>query len=74
MLLTSPFAPHFAEEVFEHYRKISTKDQRHFSVFQLGWPETPAEWVNEDILKDWDSMRKMRDLVNVELERIRQEK
>lgn len=66
----APILPHLAEELFEYVNSDNISQ----SYFTTGWKEAPVEWKDKEIEEDFTRLRQVRDAVNVELERCRQEK
>lgn len=70
----APVAPHLAEEVFEHARaSMRQSDAR--SIFELGWPQCDARWLNDElVLRDAWNLKQARVAVNGQLEAVRANK
>ncbi|KAG0299331.1 hypothetical protein BGZ98_010130 [Dissophora globulifera] len=65
----APFAPHFAEEVYEHYRECFIHPQP--SVFRTGWLETPESWNDGALREEFQVVKQLRVEVNQLLEQAR---
>ncbi|KAF9086909.1 hypothetical protein BGX23_008508 [Mortierella sp. AD031] len=65
----APLAPHFAEEVYDHYRECFTTEQP--TVFRTGWLYTPEEWNNPQVREEFLVVRQLRTEVNQLLEQAR---
>ncbi|KAI8352635.1 Isoleucyl-tRNA synthetase [Mortierella sp. GBAus27b] len=65
----APLAPHFAEEVYEHY--LSCFDNPQPSVFRTGWVDASEKW-NDTVLRDeFQVLKQLRVEVNQLLEQAR---
>ncbi|KAF9284139.1 hypothetical protein BGZ68_004889 [Mortierella alpina] len=62
----APLAPHFAEEVYEHYSHCLTDPQP--SVFRSGWFKTVEVWNNASLREDFAVVKQLRVAVNQLLE------
>ncbi|KAF8930643.1 Isoleucyl-tRNA synthetase [Dissophora ornata] len=65
----APLAPHFAEEVYEHYRDCFTNPQP--SVFRTGWLDTPESWNDAALREEFQVVKQLRVEVNQLLEQAR---
>ncbi|KAF9965115.1 hypothetical protein BGZ70_005390 [Mortierella alpina] len=68
----APLAPHFAEEVYEHYSHCLSDPQP--SVFRSGWFKTPEVWNNAVLREDFAVVKQLRVAVNQLLELTREAK
>ncbi|KAF9179541.1 hypothetical protein BGZ51_006846 [Haplosporangium sp. Z 767] len=68
----APLAPHFAEEVYEHYRDCFTAPQS--SVFRTGWFKVPESWNDMALREEFQVVRQLRVEVNQLLEQARSAK
>ncbi|KAG0279131.1 hypothetical protein BGZ95_002169 [Linnemannia exigua] len=68
----APLAPHFAEEVYDHYRDCFSPDQQQPTVFRTGWMEfVPEEWNNTEVRGEFLVVKQLRTEVNQLLEQAR---
>ncbi|KAF9435209.1 hypothetical protein BGZ76_006705 [Entomortierella beljakovae] len=65
----APLAPHFAEEVYEHYRDCFTNPQP--TVFRTGWLETPKSWNDVELRDEFQVLKQLRIDTNQLLEQAR---
>ncbi|KAF8936331.1 hypothetical protein BGZ47_009554 [Haplosporangium gracile] len=66
----APLAPHFAEEVYDHYRECFTSEQP--TVFRTGWLDfVPEEWNNLKVREEFLVVKQLRTEVNQLLEQAR---
>lgn len=69
----APLAPHFAEEVYDHYRECFTSEQP--TVFRTGWLDfVPEEWNNDEVREEFLVVKQLRTEVNQLLEQARASK
>ncbi|KAG0073202.1 hypothetical protein BGZ90_011654 [Linnemannia elongata] len=69
----APLAPHFAEEVYDHYRECFTSEQP--TVFRTGWLDfVPEEWNNAEVREEFLVVKQLRTEVNQLLEQARASK
>lgn len=62
-------APHFAEEVYEHY--LGSFEHPQPSVFRTGWIETLESWNDADLREEFQVLKQLRIEVNQLLEQAR---
>ncbi|KAJ1678485.1 isoleucine-tRNA ligase [Spiromyces aspiralis] len=65
---------HLAEETYSFARDIVRPPSGRFSVFQEQWDQTDAMWDNQELASEWDTVLRIRDAVNHNIERARQDK
>ncbi|KAF9349085.1 hypothetical protein BGX34_002061 [Mortierella sp. NVP85] len=65
----APLAPHFAEEVYEHYQSCFENPQP--SVFRTGWIEPPESWNDGVLREEFQVLKQLRVEVNQLLEQAR---
>ncbi|KAF9922021.1 hypothetical protein FBU30_007906 [Linnemannia zychae] len=69
----APLAPHFAEEVYDHYRECFTTSQP--TVFRTGWLDfVPEGWNNLQVRDEFMVVKQLRTEVNQLLEQARSAK
>ena len=67
--LMAPLLPITADELWQHL-----PGQRDDSVHLAEFPEDTQEFIDRELLDRWERLRSIRDAVNTELERLRQQK
>ncbi|KAG0202994.1 hypothetical protein BGX28_004589 [Mortierella sp. GBA30] len=65
----APLAPHFAEEVYEHYHHCFTNPQP--TIFRSGWFTTSEVWDDASLRGDFAIVKQLRVAVNQLLEQAR---
>ncbi|KAF9939625.1 hypothetical protein BGZ65_009984 [Modicella reniformis] len=65
----APLAPHFAEEVYEHYLNCFANPQP--SVFRTGWIEASESWNDTTLREEFQVLKQLRIEVNQLLEQAR---
>ncbi|WP_008313409.1 isoleucine--tRNA ligase [Leptolyngbya sp. PCC 6406] len=63
----APVLSHMAEDIWQNLPYPTS----HTSVFQSGWVEMEAQWVNPDLASPWQHLRTLRQGVNQVLEQAR---
>ncbi|WP_041083465.1 isoleucine--tRNA ligase [Thermotoga profunda] len=69
LVMLSPILAFTCEEAYEHFKSQRVKYQ---SVQVEHWPEYHEEWIDKQIMADFDSLMQIRDLALKSLEEIRQ--
>ncbi|KAF9126533.1 hypothetical protein BGW39_006553 [Mortierella sp. 14UC] len=69
----APLAPHFAEEVYDHYRDCFSPEHQQPTVFRTGWLDLVVreEWNNLEVREEFLVVKQLRSEVNQLLEQAR---